>query len=266
MNSFLGIIIFMKLKQKWLIVGNWKMNPVSLKLAKQNYISAKKASLKIKNTELVICPPFIYMESFKSTTRMMLGSQDLFWEGEGSFTGSVSYLQLKNLGVKYSIIGHSEKRKNGESNEDINKKVKASLRGNISPIICVGEEVRDDHGEYLKTVKEQIESAVVGLSKNTIKDIVIAYEPVWAIGKDAKRDATVNEIFETVIYIKKVLSDIYGTKTVPPTKILYGGSVNEKNSEMVLKSSGVDGLLVGRVSLDGKKFGDLLLATDKLKR
>lgn len=256
----------MKSKQKWLIVGNWKMNPVSLKLAKQNYISIKKASTKIKNTEVVVCPPSIYMESFKGTTRLMLGSQDLFWEGEGSFTGNISYIQLKNFGVKYSIVGHSEKRREGETLENINKKVKSAVKGNIFPIICVGEEERDDHGAYLKVIKEQIESAVVGLSKNTIKDIVIAYEPLWAIGKDSKRDATPHEIFETVIYIKKVLSDIYGTKSVPPTKILYGGSVNEKNAEFVLKSGGVDGLLVGRVSLDVKKFTDLLLSVDKLKR
>lgn len=210
-------------KQKWLIVGNWKMNPVSGKLAKQIFSSIKKVANKTRNTDTVICPPYIYMESLKTSGhRCVLGSQDLFQEAEGSFTGNISYLQLKNLGSKYAIVGHSERRAQGESDELVNKKVKASLRGMITPIICIGEKERDESGGFLKNLKDQLLAALSGLSKSSIKDIVIAYEPVWAIGAGATREPLAKEIFEVSIFIKKVLSDIYDTKSVPPTKILYG--------------------------------------------
>ena len=256
-----------KEKQKWLIVGNWKMNPVSAKLAKQIFSYIKKVANKTKNTETVLCPPYVYIESLKSTGhRFVIGAQDLFPEAEGSFTGNISFLQLKNLGVKYSIIGHSERRAGGETNELINQKVKASLRGMITPIICIGEKDRDENGEYLVSIKHQITDALKGLPKTSIKDIVIAYEPIWAIGKDSIREPLAKEIFEITIFIKKVLSDIYDTKSVPPTKILYGGSVDEKNIENMLKNGGVDGVLVGRASLDPKKFGEMLKKVDLLKR
>ncbi len=256
-----------KEKQKWLIVGNWKMNPVSGKLAKQIFSSIKKTANKMRNVDTVICPPFIYIENLKTSGhRFTLGSQDLFQEAEGSFTGNISYLQLKNLGVKYSIVGHSEKRAMGETNEDVNKKVKASLRGMMTPIICIGEKERDEAGEYLKAIKEQLLSSLSGLPKTSIKDIVIAYEPVWAIGSTATREPTSKEIFETSIFIKKVLSDIYDTKSIPPTKILYGGSVDDKNIESILKNGGVDGVLVGRASLDPKKFGEILKKAENLSR
>ncbi|MEZ4103128.1 MAG: triose-phosphate isomerase family protein [Candidatus Paceibacterota bacterium] len=256
-----------KEKQKFLVVANWKMNPVSGKLAKQIFSSVKKVSNKLRNIDTVICPPYIFMENMKTSGhRFVLGAQDLFAEPEGSFTGNISYIQLKNLGVKYSLIGHSEKRKEGETNQSINEKVKASLKGMIVPIICIGEDKRDEAGEYLKFIKDQLVSSLVGLSKNSIKDIVIAYEPIWAIGKDAKREPTTSEIFEMNIFIKKVLSDIYDTKSVPPTKILYGGSVNEKNIESILKDGGVDGVLVGRASLDPKKFIEILKKAENLNK
>ena len=256
-----------KEKQKWLIIANWKMNPVSGKLAKQVFSSVKKVANKMRSVDTVVCPPYIYMESLKTTGhRFVLGSQDVFPESEGSFTGNISYTQLKNLGIKYSLVGHSERRSHGETNEDINLKVKACLRGIITPIICIGEKERDEAGEYLKNLKEQLVSSLVLLPKTSIKDIVVAYEPVWAIGSNAKREPTNKEIFEVVIFIKKVLSDIYDTKSVPPTKILYGGSVDEKNIESILKEGGVDGVLVGRASLDPKKFTEILKKAENIKR
>ncbi len=256
-----------KEKQKWLIVANWKMNPTTSKLAKQTFSSIKKIANKMRKVDTVICPPYIYIENLKTTGhRLTLGSQDIFAEPEGSFTGCVSYLQLKNLGIKYTLVGHSERRKMGETDEDVNNKIKASLRAIITPIICIGEEKRDEAGEYLKFLKDQLVDSLQGLPKTSIKDIVVAYEPVWAIGKEATRIITSKEIFETSIFIKKVLSDIYDTKSVPPTKILYGGSVDEKNIEEILKNGGVDGVLVGRASLDPKKFNEILKKTEGLKR
>lgn len=252
---------------KWLVVANWKMNPTSLKLAKQNFISIKKTTSKIKNIETAICPPFIYLSSLKTSGhKCVLGSQDLFYEQDGAHTGEISYLSLKNLGLKYSIIGHSERRAMGETSKIINKKIKASLRGMMTPIICIGEDKRDSSGEYLSILKNQIEESLLGLPKSSVKDIVIAYEPLWAIGKDAQKPATREEVFEVVIFIKKVLSDIYNTKSVPPTKILYGGSVDEKNIGYFVEGSGVDGFLVGRASLNPKIFGEILKRIDIIKR
>lgn len=253
-------------KRKWLVVGNWKMNPTSVKEAKRLFASVKKSASKKRNVETVACPPFVYLSLFKSSGhRFVLGSQDLFFEPEGAHTGEISYLQLKNLGIKYSIVGHSEKRAKGETDKDVNLKVKSALRGMITPIVCIGENFRDDGGEYLQTLKEQIEVAFVGLPKTAMKDVVIAYEPVWAIGKDAKAPATPREVFETTIFIKRVLSDLYNTKSVPPTKILYGGSVDEHNLESFAKSGGVDGFLVGRASLNSETFNSLLNNLDSLK-
>lgn len=254
-------------KQKWLVVANWKMNPTTLKVAKQNFISIKKTANKLRKVDTVVCPPFLYIESLRSPgNRCVLGAQDLFYEAEGSFTGQVSYLSLRNSGVKYCIIGHSEKRSMGETEEGINKKIKSSLRGMITPILCVGESVRDSSGEYLILLKKQIEEALLGLPKNSIKDIIIAYEPLWAIGKDAQKPATKEEVFEVVIFIKKIVSDIYNTKSVPPTKILYGGSVNEKNIAYFAEGTEVDGFLVGRASLNPKVFNDILKKLEIIKR
>jgi triosephosphate isomerase len=256
-----------KEKQKWLVVANWKMNPVSQKLSKQLFNFYKKSISGLKNTEIVLCPPYIYMSDIKiSSTKMSLGSQDLFFEPEGAFTGNISYLQLKNLGVKYSLVGHSEKRLMGETDEIINLKIKSALRGMITPIICVGESSRDSSGSYLLTIKDQIQKALLGLPKTSIKDIVVAYEPVWAIGDNAKREPTPKEIFEVVIYIKKIISDLYATKSVPPTKILYGGSVNYLNVNSFIFDSGVDGFLVGRASLNQKDFAEILKRVDGVKK
>ena len=165
-----GIIKFMKKeKQKWLIVANWKMNPTTSKLAKQTFSSIKKIANKMRKVDTVICPPYIYIENLKTTGhRLTLGSQDIFAEPEGSFTGCVSYLQLKNLGIKYTLVGHSERRKMGETDENVNSKIKASLRAIITPIICIGEEKRDEAGQYLKFLKDQLVDSLQGLPKTSI--------------------------------------------------------------------------------------------------
>lgn len=256
-----------KERSKWLIVANWKMNPVHLKEAVLLMNSTKKTANTLRNTETVVCPPFIFLEKLKTSGhRCVLGAQDTFYEPEGSFTGNISYLQLKNLGIKFVILGHSERRAMGETNEMVNLKVKSVLKGVMTPIICIGESKRDEKGAYLEVIKNQIQEALAGLPKNSAKDVVIAYEPLWAIGKTATRQATTKEIFEVSIFIKKIISDLYEMKSVPPTKILYGGSVDEKNTEEILKESGVDGLLVGRASLDGKRFGQILKISDSVKR
>jgi len=234
------------------------MNPSSEKEA----VSLAKA---INKKGIVICPPFVFLSSVSknlkagsSKLKATLGAQDISPESQGSFTGEISPSMLKNLGVKYAIIGHSERRMLGEINYLINRKIKTALKSGITPIVCVGEPHRDPQMKYLGFMKRQITETFKGLSPKDFKKIIIAYEPVWAIGKSAEREATPEESQEMAIFIKKVLSDHFGRGSVKNLKILYGGSVNEKNAKEFLTCGGVQGLLVGRVSLDQKKFNEII--------
>lgn len=244
------------------------MNPASFKEAKAIFSAIKPKNKKSKiKADVVICPPFVYLSALadyrstrikKRSTLINLGAQDVFYEPEGSFTGEISPLQLKNLGVKYVIIGHSERRALGETNEVVRNKILACIKYIITPIVCVGENKRDESGNYLSFIRTQIEEIFSGIPKSALSKIVIAYEPIWAIGKSALREATPVESNEMAIFIKKVLSDLYDQKAVENVGILYGGSVNTKNAGEFLKNGGVDGLLVGRESLDSEKFNEIL--------
>lgn len=256
------------MQSKKLIIGNWKMNPLTAKEAEKLFsVVAKEVSV-IKKTEIVICPPYIYLEKLKKirTSKIKLGVQDAFGGDVGAFTGEVSADMLDNFGVRYTILGHSERRSMGESNADINKKIKSALTSGLSVILCVGENTRDqDHG-YFNFVKTQLEECLVGVSKNLVSKIIIAYEPVWAISTTVDRkDATAADSLEMSIFIKKVLSDKFGGE-VSKIRIIYGGSVNTKDAEDFLKNGGVDGLLVGRVSLDAKKFTEIIKICETLNK
>lgn len=251
---------------KKLVVANWKANPDTLKLAKENLNSTKKFAAKYKNVETVVCPPTIFLESLKSSAKpVILGSQDFFPEASGAHTGSTGYAALLETKIKYAIIGHSERRAMGEDNIFINKKVKAALATGVKPILCVGESKRDPNLEYLGLLKLQLSEAFKEVPKSRVKDVVVAYEPVWAIGDGAKRDAKPTEIEEIIIFIKRVIGDIYKTSSVPPVKIIYGGSVSTNNAEDILKISGADGFLVGRASLTPKVFGEIIRIAGEFK-
>jgi triosephosphate isomerase len=162
------------------------------------------------------------------------------------------------MGVSYIIVGHSERRSMGENNKKINEKILNLLKFKISPILCVGENKRDHDGFYLSFVGEQLKESLLGVPRAQMKNIIVAYEPVWAIGKNATREATREEFMEMKIFIKKVISDIYDAKIAHSTPIIYGGSVNKINAGSFINEGGADGLLVGRDSLNSKKFGAIL--------
>jgi triosephosphate isomerase len=244
------------------------MNPVMAKDADKLFTDISKNVSKIKNTIIAVCPPFIFLDRLKSiskrTKKILIGAQNLAKEEQGAFTGEVSSLMLVSMGVWYVILGHSERRTIGESNLDINKKIKLALASGLIPVLCVGEIVRDEEHGYFNIVKSQIEECLSGVSKNLISKIIIAYEPVWALSttKDRK-DATPGDSLEMVIFIRKVLSDKFGVES-SGMKILYGGKVDEKNASDFLVSGGVDGLLVGRASLDAKKFLEIINISESL--
>ena len=168
--------------------------------------------------------------------------------------------------MKYVILGHSERRTLGENNNDINKKIKSALSAGLIPVLCVGESLRDENHEYFNLVKNQIEECLSGISKNLISKVIVAYEPVWAISSTINRkDAIPADSLEMAIFIRKILADKFG-KESSVVRILYGGSVNERDAVEFLKDGGVEGLLVGRASLDAKKFLNIIKTCETLNR
>ena len=248
-----------------IIVGNWKMNPLTLSEAQKLFNEVAKGISGIKKTEIVICPPFLYIEKLKKLSKKIsLGAQDAFWGDVGAYTGEVSGEMLYNIGARYVILGHSERRALGENNSDVNKKIKSSLASGLRPILCVGESVRDESHSYFNLVKMQLDECLSGISKTIISKIIIAYEPIWAISSTPdRRDATPDDSREMSIFIRKILTDKFGAEA-SKIRIIYGGSANEKDATDFLKNGGVDGLLPGKASLNAKKFIEIIKIAEKI--
>ncbi|MCK9344659.1 MAG: triose-phosphate isomerase [Candidatus Pacebacteria bacterium] len=255
------------MKTKKLIIGNWKMFPVNAKDAKAKFVAIKKVASTLRNVQTVICPPFVYVSDLKKLVtghRCVVGAQNSWYENEGAFTGEVSPAMLSSLGVESVIVGHSERRANGETDDVVSKKVAAAIKAGLTVVLCVGERERDQDGDYMKLISNQLKSALQGVQKKDFNKLVIAYEPVWAIGKHAVRAASTDDALEISILIRKTFADMCG-KDGSCVPILYGGSVDAKNAWEFLLKSQVDGLLVGRASLDPKVFAEILKAADTTK-
>ena len=262
----------LKRKQKKLVIGNWKMNPATVAHAKRIIVATKKTARILEHTSVVMCPPFPFITyalprggAAGHAKDPKVGAQDVSFEEAGPFTGDVSVAMLADMGLSYVIVGHSERRKTGETNDIVARKAIAAAAGGLVAVVCVGEETRDTDGAYLDFIKEQIKSSLVGFSRKAVTDgkLVIAYEPIWAIG--AKDAMTPGAIHEIGIFIKKVLSDIYGQDEATTVLILYGGSVNFRNAADIIAMGDVDGLLVGRESVNQPGFSELLRAVDMVK-
>lgn len=254
---------------KKLVIANWKMNPVSLNEAVKLFTSIAK-SVHVKKIEVVICSPYLYLPSFakasagKGKLKISLGGQDAFWGSTGPFTGEVSAEMLYSVGVKYVILGHSERRALGEENIDVNKKIKGAFSAGLIPILCVGDKERDENHEYFNFIKNQIEECLNGIPKDLISKIIIAYEPVWALSTTfPRKDETKADFLEMAIFIRKILTDKFGVNRELP-RIIYGGSVNDKNIREFMADGGVEGVLVGGASLDAKKFLEIIRVTENV--
>lgn len=246
---------------KKLIIGNWKMNPKTAAEARKHFATVKKQASQYKNVDAVIAAPTIFLAELGKAAGAALGlaAQNVSSEKEGAHTGEVSAGMLSGCKIKYVIVGHSERRALGETNGFINSKVKAVLAAKMVPVLCVGESERDTSMFYLSTVKTQLEECLAGVPKSATPTLVIAYEPVWAISTTpGHRPATPEDALEMRIYIKKVLADMFGGQAVDKVRILYGGSVDEKNAVSFLVGGQADGLLPGRASLIPKKFATIL--------
>lgn len=250
--------------RKPLIAGNWKM--YKTKDDALAFIYAVNVEVPDKEfVESVICAPAIFLRDLvkREGENVRIGAQNMHYAQEGAFTGEISAQMLKSYGVDYVVIGHSERRQYfNETDESVNLKLIAAVNQDITPIVCVGEslDIREN-GTTNQVVGNQIKKAYANVSKEEALKTVVAYEPIWAIGTGVT--ATPEQANETIVYIRKVLSDLYGATISSQIRILYGGSVNTKNVESLLMMSDIDGALVGGASLDPNSFLALVRAAHK---
>lgn len=242
-----------------LIVANWKMNPQTLAEAKRLFNSVKRGIKDVKKVEVVICPPFVFLPSLNLAGKssrleaIKLGAQDCFWERKGAYTGEVSPPMLKKLGCQYVICGHSERRALGETDQIINKKIKAAIIVKLKPIFCIGEtQIEREKGKTPEILKSQIKKGLAKISKKEIKNIILAYEPVWAIGTG--NPCNLEEAQKIALLIKKIIAKLFSQRVSENLPILYGGSVDSKNARGYIKEARMDGFIIGGASLNPQEF------------
>jgi triosephosphate isomerase len=250
--------------RKPLIVGNWKMNKTVTES-----IALVRDLLELINdydeAEVVICPPFTSLwvvRELVQDTNIGLGAQNIYFQNDGAFTGEISAKMLQNIGCDYVILGHSERREYfQESSQIVAKKVSQAIRFGIKPIICVGERLSERESEKTKEViKEELEPIFTAINVQFASNIIIAYEPIWAIGTG--KSATSHDANETIKYIRTLLEREYNTAVSQQIKILYGGSVNGENIKSLMTESDIDGALVGGASLKAESFTKLIKFKD----
>lgn len=238
------------------IAGNWKMH-MTIPEAKNLATAIVKAATGLSEAEIVLAPPFTALSEVKKVledSSVQLAAQNLFWEEKGAFTGEVSAPLLKDAGCQYVIIGHSERRQYfGETDSGVNKKIQATLKSGVFPILCIGETLAErESGETMDVISRQIQGGLEGIGAGDFKSIVIAYEPVWAIGTG--KTATAGQAEEVHSHIREKLALRYGIGPAGCAIILYGGSVKPANSFALLSEKNIDGFLVGGASLEAESF------------
>jgi triosephosphate isomerase len=242
---------------KALIVANWKMNPPDYKAAKKLLEVTKKSAEKAKGVSIVIAPPSIYLRELRGISKskkIAFAAQNAYYEKEGAFTGELSMQMLIDARAGYVLVGHAERRAAGETNDDTRKKINAALSQKLTPIFCVGESKRGPGGEHFDFVRAQLCAGLVDCA-GKLSRVIIAYEPVWAIGAAAAMSP--RDMHEMSIFIRKTIQEQHGGSAAA-VKVLYGGSIEASNAPEMLREGDVAGLLVGRASADPVKVVQLL--------
>lgn len=242
-----------------IIAGNWKMN--MLPNEAMSFITELEPHVKNVKCEIILCVPFtdlFYSLLTAQNTNIKIGAQNMHWEEAGAYTGEIAPNMLKCINVEYVIIGHSERRQYfAETDETVNKKIKAALKHELKPILCVGETFKQrELGLEEEIIKQQIIGALEGITKEQIEKIVVAYEPIWAIGTG--KVATKNDANNMIKLIRKEIESLYNKETANNVSILYGGSVNKNNSKELFETSDIDGALVGGASLKVSEFNEII--------
>jgi triosephosphate isomerase len=242
--------------RKKLIAGNWKMFKTVPEAV--NLVNSIKAGIyKLSDADIVVCPPFTALQAVSQQVNesvLDLGAQDMHFETEGAYTGEISPLMLKDLNCRYVILGHSERRACfKESDELINKKAKAAVKFNLIPIVCVGETLPErEAGQAEEVVRKQVHGSLAAFTAEEMEKVVIAYEPVWAIGTG--KTATPEQAQEMHRFVRGLVRDLFGDAPAEELRILYGGSVKPDNTLELMKQPDVDGALVGGASLKAESF------------
>ena len=242
--------------RKALIAGNWKM----FKTLEEAVLFSKGIALKVMDVsdrEILVCPPDLYIYPLiqaLSGSPVFVGAQNIYWEDQGAFTGEVSAPMVKSTGARFAIIGHSERRQYfSETDETVNKRLKACLKAGITPIVCVGETLAErEAGKTLDVIGKQMTNGLENISTTQAAQLVIAYEPVWAIGTG--KTATPEIAQEVHGFIRSQVKDLFGPEIAGGIRILYGGSVKPDNIDVLMAQADIDGALVGGASLDVASF------------
>ncbi|HEX5645489.1 MAG TPA: triose-phosphate isomerase [Nitrospira sp.] len=243
--------------RRTLIVGNWKMNKTASEAAAFVHEIARRLPAS-PAVEYVVTPPFTALESVRaalgSSSTIQLGAQNLFWEDHGAYTGEISAPMLKDLGCRYVIIGHSERRTLfGEQDDAIQKKIHAALAHDLKPILCIGESfAQREAGKTEEVLQQQLHGALAGLSLHSVTALTIAYEPVWAIGTG--KAATTDQAVAAHRTIRAFFATMWSADVAEATRILYGGSVTPQNIDALLRSDQIDGALIGGACLQVDSF------------
>jgi len=243
---------------KSIVVANWKMNPQTMRDAKSLFEATRKAAESAKNVSIVIAPPSIFLRELATAykgKKLAFAAQNAHFQKDGAYTGEISMHQVKDSKASAVIIGHAERRAMGETNEETRAKVNAALAQKLVPIFCVGEHKRSGSGEHFLFVKEQLRAGLQDVVPANISKLLVAYEPVWAIG--ASEAMSPRQMHEMAIFIRKSLVGMHGEKGLK-AKILYGGSIDETNAREMVTEGDVQGLLIGRASTDVQRFPILI--------
>lgn len=253
--------------RRFLIAGNWKMNggPNEAALLLEGIKAAKPVIA--ENVDVLVCPPFVSLSmavNYLHDTDISIGAQNLHFEDNGAYTGEISAAMLEESGCNFVLVGHSERRQYFRETDDIvNKKTVKALAHQLAPVVCVGESLAQRKDQvHFDLVSTQVKAALKGISAEEALDVVIAYEPIWAIGTG--ETATPEQAQEMHAHLRQVLAELYDAETASAMRILYGGSMKPANAEELLSQKDVDGGLIGGASLDASSFTDIISIAEKL--
>ena len=254
------------MSKPYIVIGNWKSNPQMLEEARSIASAARASARSLSRTEVVACPPFPFISAAvpkQPVEGYAVGAQSVSVHAGGAHTGDVSAEMLSSIGVSYAIVGHSEQRAAGDTDQMVAERAGRAIDAGLRAVVCIGEASRDDEGSHLEFLKGQLAAALGGIAAGRAAKAMIAYEPIWAIG--AKAAMAPDDIYETSLFIRKTFADMFGADAGRAVRVLYGGSVNAANAAEIIRVGKVDGLLVGRASVDAAEFDALLSAVDAVR-
>jgi triosephosphate isomerase len=252
--------------RKYVIAGNWKMYKTNSE-AKQLAEAIKGKTSSIQKAQIIICPPATALSAVSEAvkdSKIAVGAQNMYWESQGAFTGEISSEMIKSTGASYVIIGHSERRQYfHETDETVNKKVHYALQTNLNPIVCIGESLEQrEEGITKDIINDQLEGGLKDITSDQMGDIILAYEPIWAIGTG--KTATPDQAQDVHSFIRTKLQSMFDEETSNSVVLQYGGSVKPSNANDLLQQSDIDGALVGGACLEADSFSEIIKAAENL--